>query len=172
MLVFFFLFKKPPSSSVLKFSDHNTFASLGKKKKHKTNLGAQLVGFMTTYKGLPTTYNKDLQEDKEPLFDAHETLRACLTIATGVLKTLMVFFCIWCCLVWVFFCFFFFLSFPRMRRVCGWGFFLIGKDPPARMRSALSEDMLATDLADFLVRKGVRFFPSSFHGSFSRARKS
>jgi hypothetical protein len=116
MLVFFFLFKKPPSSSVLKFSDHNTFASLGKKKKHKTNLGAQLVGFMTTYKGLPTTYNKDLQEDKEPLFDAHETLRACLTIATGVLKTLMVFFCICFCLVWVFFCFFFFFFFAKKHR--------------------------------------------------------
>ena len=39
-------------------------------------------------KGLPSTYNKDLQEDKPALFDAADTMRACVPIATGVLATL------------------------------------------------------------------------------------
>jgi len=43
-----------------------------------------------TMKGLPSSYNKDLQGDKEPLFDADDTLRAVLEIATGVLATLIV----------------------------------------------------------------------------------
>jgi argininosuccinate lyase len=43
-----------------------------------------------TYKGLPSTYNKDLQEDKEPLFDAIDTLVGCIQISTGVLSTLQV----------------------------------------------------------------------------------
>ncbi len=70
-------------------------------------------------KGLPTTYNKDLQEDKEPLFDALDTLHGTLPIATGVLSTLA----------------------PRADR----------------MRARLIPEMLATDLADYLVRKGVPF---------------
>ena len=43
-----------------------------------------------TYKGLPSTYNKDLQEDKEPVFDAVDTLSGSLQITTGVLSTLTV----------------------------------------------------------------------------------
>ena len=43
-----------------------------------------------TYKGLPSTYNKDLQEDKEPLFDAVDTVSASLQIAEGVIATLEV----------------------------------------------------------------------------------
>ena len=43
-----------------------------------------------TYKGLPSTYNKDLQEDKEPLFDSVETLAGSLQITAGVLSTLTV----------------------------------------------------------------------------------
>ncbi len=39
-------------------------------------------------KGLPLTYNRDLQEDKEPLFDAFDTVLASLQIARGVLVTL------------------------------------------------------------------------------------
>ena len=70
-------------------------------------------------KGLPSTYNKDLQEDKEPLFDAIDTLKGTLPIALGVLSTLA----------------------PR----------------PARMAARLVPEMLATDLADYLVRKGVPF---------------
>jgi argininosuccinate lyase len=43
-----------------------------------------------TYKGLPSTYNKDLQEDKEPLFDAVDNVSASLKIAEGVIATLNV----------------------------------------------------------------------------------
>lgn len=47
-------------------------------------------GFMMTTKGLPSTYNKDLQEDKEAMFDAFDTLSGVLQVATGVLATLTV----------------------------------------------------------------------------------
>ena len=76
-------------------------------------------GLLMTLKGLPSTYNKDLQEDKEPLFDAMQTLAGALPIAAGVLATLTV--------------------------------------HRERMAAALTPELLATDLADFLVRKGVPF---------------
>ena len=82
------------------------------------NVG-NLVTMMVTLKGLPMTYNKDLQEDKEPLFDSVDTMQGCLPIAAGVMATL--------------------------------------KTKPENMESRLSADMLATDLADYLVRKGVPF---------------
>jgi len=50
----------------------------------------QLSGFMMTLKGVPSTYNKDLQEDKEPMFDAAATIGASLQILQGVLSTLKV----------------------------------------------------------------------------------
>ncbi|OZJ03336.1 putative argininosuccinate lyase [Bifiguratus adelaidae] len=78
-----------------------------------------MAGFMMTYKGVPSTYNKDLQEDKEPLFDAVTTISGCLQITTGVLSTLSI--------------------------------------NAEKMRAALTPDMLATDLAEYLVRKGVPF---------------
>ncbi|MFQ6102087.1 MAG: argininosuccinate lyase [Anaerolineae bacterium] len=78
-----------------------------------------LTGLLTTLKGLPSSYNKDLQEDKEPLFDAIDTLKMELVIATGVIRTLEV--------------------------------------NAERMQAALDDGMLATDLADYLVRKGVPF---------------
>jgi len=49
-----------------------------------------MTGFLMTLKGLPSTYNKDLQEDKEPLFDTVDNLSACLRIAEGVIATLKV----------------------------------------------------------------------------------
>ena len=78
-----------------------------------------LTGLVVTLKGLPSTYNKDLQEDKEPLFDAVANISGSLQIACGVLSTLQV--------------------------------------NPAVMRAALIPEMLATDLAEYLVRKGVPF---------------
>jgi argininosuccinate lyase len=78
-----------------------------------------LVSMMMVLKGLPTTYNKDLQEDKETLFDAIDTLTMALCIANGVIKTLVV--------------------------------------HPERMQAALTDEMLATELADYLVAKGVPF---------------
>jgi len=78
-----------------------------------------LTGLLTTLKGLPSSYDKDLQEDKEALFDAIDTLTMEMPIAAGVVRTLKV-----------------------------------NSD---RMQSALDDGMLATDLADYLVRKGVPF---------------
>jgi argininosuccinate lyase len=49
-----------------------------------------MSGFMMTYKGVPSTYNKDLQEDKEPLFDTVDNIWASLRIAEGVIATLEV----------------------------------------------------------------------------------
>lgn len=78
-----------------------------------------LTALMTLLKGLPSTYNKDLQEDKEPLFDAVTNLDGALQIAAGVLSTLTV--------------------------------------NPVAMLAALAPEMLATDLADYLVRKNIPF---------------
>ena len=49
-----------------------------------------LTGLLTTLKGLPSTYDKDLQEDKEALFDAAETLALELPVAAGVIRTLTI----------------------------------------------------------------------------------
>ncbi|KAJ6630681.1 argininosuccinate lyase [Mycena sp. CBHHK59/15] len=78
-----------------------------------------MAGFLMTLKGLPSTYNKDLQEDKEPLFDAVDNVSASLKIAEGVIATLHV--------------------------------------HADKMYKALTMDVLATDLADYLVRKGIPF---------------
>lgn len=84
-----------------------------------TRVMGQLTGLMALLKGLPSTYNKDLQEDKEPLFDAVKSVSGSLQIACGVLSTLTA--------------------------------------NPIAMRAALSAEMLATDVAEYLVRKGVPF---------------
>ncbi len=78
-----------------------------------------LVALLITLKGLPSTYNKDLQEDKEPLFDALDTLKLALPVAAGVVRTLKV--------------------------------------NAEALAAALDDAMLATDLADYLVRRGVPF---------------
>ena len=46
-----------------------------------------LMGFLTTMKGIPLAYNKDMQEDKELYFDALDTTKSCITLFTGMLKT-------------------------------------------------------------------------------------
>ena len=79
-----------------------------------------LTGFLTTQKGLPFTYNKDLQEDKEPLFDSCDTVRLTLVALTGMITT---------------------LSF----------------NVESMQSSADSPYAAATDLADFLVERGVAF---------------
>jgi argininosuccinate lyase len=53
-------------------------------------LTGHLVTLLIIVKGLPSTYNKDLQEDKELLFDAIDTLELALPVATGVIATLKV----------------------------------------------------------------------------------
>ncbi|HMB24926.1 MAG TPA: argininosuccinate lyase, partial [Anaerolineales bacterium] len=78
-----------------------------------------LTGFMSTLKGLPSTYDKDLQEDKVPVFQVTDTLLAILPVLAGALETMTV-----------------------------------NKE---KMSAAIDASMLATDLADYLVRKGLPF---------------
>jgi argininosuccinate lyase len=47
-----------------------------------------LISLLTTMKGLPLAYNKDMQEDKEPVFDAVDTVKGCLALFDGMLKTM------------------------------------------------------------------------------------
>ncbi len=49
-----------------------------------------LMGLLTAMKGLPLAYNKDMQEDKEPVFDAVDTVKMCLPVFTGMLSTMRV----------------------------------------------------------------------------------
>ncbi len=79
-----------------------------------------LMALLTTMKGLPLSYNKDMQEDKEALFDTVDTVEQCLLVLSRLLKE---------------------ISFDEER-----------------MRKATEEGYLvATDLADYLVRKGMTF---------------
>ena len=47
-----------------------------------------LMGILTTMKGIPLAYNKDMQEDKETLFDAVDTVKGCFTVFNGMVKTM------------------------------------------------------------------------------------
>nr|MBA3874398.1 argininosuccinate lyase [Anaerolineae bacterium] len=78
-----------------------------------------LTGLLATLKGLPSSYDKDLQEDKEAVFDSVDNMVLLLPVVTAIIKTLHL--------------------------------------NPDKMKAALGEDMLATDLADYLVRKGLPF---------------
>ena len=78
-----------------------------------------LTGLLSTLKGLPSTYDKDLQEDKAPVFQATDTLLAILPVIAGALRTITA--------------------------------------KPERMRDAIDSTMMATDLADYLVEKGIPF---------------
>ena len=49
-----------------------------------------LMSLLTTMKGLPLAYNKDMQEDKEPVFDALDTVSMCLPVFTGMISTMKV----------------------------------------------------------------------------------
>jgi argininosuccinate lyase len=78
-----------------------------------------LVSLLTTLKGLPSGYNKDLQEDKQAVFAAEDTLAGCLAVVASVVDGL------------------------TLNR--------------ARAESAASGMLLATDVADYLVGRGVPF---------------
>ena len=47
-----------------------------------------LISLLTTMKGIPLAYNKDMQEDKEPVFDAIDTVKGCLALFTGMISTM------------------------------------------------------------------------------------
>ena len=79
-----------------------------------------LMGLLTMMKGLPLAYNKDMQEDKEAVFDSFDTVHACLDILAPMLESM------------------------KLR--------------PDKMRQAAAEGFInATDLADYMVRKGEPF---------------
>ena len=79
-----------------------------------------LMGLLTTLKGLPLAYNKDMQEDKECVFDAMDTVKACLSVAAPMIRTMTV--------------------------------------HEDNMLSAAQKGFInATDLADYLVKKGLPF---------------
>ena len=79
-----------------------------------------LMGLLTTLKGLPLAYNKDMQEDKECVFDAMDTVKACLGVAAPMIRTMTV--------------------------------------HEDNMLSAAQKGFInATDLADYLVKKGLPF---------------
>ena len=107
----------------------STGSSLMPQKKNPDSLelargkSARLIGNLVTaltlLKGLPSAYDKDLQEDKAPLFDAVDTLLLTLPVVAGAIRT--------------------------------------ARFNTERMLAALDDAMLATDLADELVRRGVPF---------------
>lgn len=79
----------------------------------------QLTNIIVTLKGLPSTYNKDLQIDKQSMFFVFDNIKLSLKVISGVIESMEI-----------------------NEQSC---------------RSALNYDMLATDLAYYLVRKGVPF---------------
>ena len=79
-----------------------------------------LMALLTTLKGLPLAYNKDMQEDKEAVFDACDTVKMCLQVFTGMVATMKA-------------------KADNMKRAAQKGF------------------INATDLADYLVKKGTPF---------------
>ena len=110
--------------------DYTTGSSLMPQKKNpdvaeltrgkSARVIGNLVALLTLLKGLPMTYNRDLQEDKERLFDTSDTVRATVRICAGMLKGV------------------------RANRA-------------ACLAAAADPSLLATDLADYLVRKGLPF---------------
>lgn len=79
-----------------------------------------LMALLTIMKSLPLAYNKDMQEDKEPLFDTIDTVKGCLKVFTDMVREMRV--------------------------------------NPVRMKTAAASGFsTATDVADYLVRKGVAF---------------
>ena len=79
-----------------------------------------LMALLTTLKGLPLAYNKDMQEDKEAVFDSVDTVKVCLKVMIPMIATI--------------------------------------KTLPDNMRKAANEGFInATDLADYLVKKGMPF---------------
>lgn len=79
-----------------------------------------LITLLTMLKGIPLAYNKDMQEDKEAIFDAVDTIKQCLNIFAPMIDTITV-------------------NKENMRRAAAKGF------------------INATDLADYLVKKGMAF---------------
>ncbi len=105
-------------SSIMPQKKNPDVAELGRGKAGRVY--GNLVAMLTVMKALPLAYNKDMQEDKEPLFDTIDTVKAVLKVFEPMIKTM------------------------RVRT--------------DKMLKATSEGFLnATDVADYLVRKGMPF---------------
>src|SRR5919108_4117758 len=126
----FVLFASQEFSYVILPDQYSTGSSLMPQKKNpdawellrgKTGrITGALLGLLTTLKGLPTSYQRDLQEDKEALFAAHDQVSDMIAVAAGALATT--------------------------------------KFNADRLRAAASNPaLLATEEADYLVRKGIPF---------------
>lgn len=105
-------------SSIMPQKKNPDVAELARGKAGR--LIGDLTGLLATLKGLPLAYNRDLQEDKEPVFDAVDTLEVLLPAVSGMVATLV-------------------FDIERMAALAPLGF------------------ALATDVAEWLVRKGVPF---------------
>jgi argininosuccinate lyase len=105
-------------SSIMPQKKNPDIAELARGKSGR--LIGNLAGLLATFKGLPLAYDRDLQEDKEPVFDSVATLEVLLPAFTGMIATLE-------------------FDTARMAHLAPAGF------------------ALATDVADWLVRKGVPF---------------
>jgi argininosuccinate lyase len=105
-------------SSIMPQKKNPDFAELIRGKSART--AGNLVTLLTLLKGLPYAYDKDLQEDKEALFDSLDTVSACLRMFRGMLSSAR-------------------FNTERMQAACTGGF------------------LEATDLAEYLVRKGLPF---------------
>lgn len=105
-------------SSIMPQKKNPDFAELIRGKTGRVY--GDLMGLLTTLKGLPLAYNKDMQEDKDGVFDAVDTLSDSLVVMTGMIRTVTV-------------------NADAMRKGAHGGF------------------MAATDLADYLVGKGMPF---------------
>ncbi|RJO60604.1 MAG: argininosuccinate lyase [Dehalococcoidia bacterium] len=106
------------ASSIMPQKKNPDVAELGRGKAGR--VFGHLMGMLTTMKGLPLSYNRDLQEDKEALFDTVDTLVASLEVFAGMVSTLE-------------------FKPGNMKRSLGNGY------------------ILATDVADYLVKKGLSF---------------
>src|SRR5882762_3478106 len=126
----FVIFASQEFAYVILSDEYSTGSSLMPQKKNpdawelirgKTGrITGALFSLLTTLKGLPSSYQRDLQEDKEALFSAHDQVADMLGIATGALSTT--------------------------------------KFDAERLRAAASDPLLlATEAADYLVRKGIPF---------------
>jgi argininosuccinate lyase len=105
-------------SSIMPHKKNPDMAELARGKTGRVY--GNLVALLTILKGLPLAYNRDLQEDKEPLFDTADTLKRTLGVMAPMLRTLT-------------------MNADRMEQACGEGY------------------VNATELADYLARKGVPF---------------
>jgi len=105
-------------SSMLPQKKNADIAELARGKAGR--LIGNLTGLLTTLKGLPLAYNRDLQEDKEPLFDSYDQVSLAVGALTGMIQTAT-------------------FNSDRMRE------------------AADVQSLSATDLAEYLVRKGTPF---------------